>query len=70
MSKEQRQSLKLLEPGSFDACKNATGSMIAMLGHSEIDIKISDAGIETMESDDCRKMSRDDGDANDVLAII
>jgi len=69
MSKEQRQSLKLLEPGSFDACKNATVSMIAILGHSEIDIKISDAGIETMEPDDCRKMSRDDGDANDVLAI-
>jgi len=60
--------LKLLEPRSFDACKNAVASMIVMLGHSELDTEVSDAGMETAESNDCRGMSRKDGDVNDVLA--
>ena len=68
MSKEQRQSLKLWEPRSFDACKNAAAPMIAMLGHSELDMEVSDAGIETVESNDCRGLSKKDGDANSVLA--
>jgi len=42
--------------------------MIVMLGHSELDTEVSDAGIETAESDDCREMSKKDGDANGVLA--
>jgi len=54
MSKEQRQSLKLWKPGSFDAYKNAIAPMIAMLDCSELDMKVSDAGIESMESNDCR----------------
>ena len=70
MSKEQRQSSKLLEPGSFDVCKNAATPMIAMLGHSELNIEVSDTGMETVESDDCRGMSKKDGDANGVLAMI
>jgi len=70
MSKERRYSLKLLEPGSFDACKNAAAPMIAMLGYSELDIKVSDAGIETAESDDCRGVSKKDGDVNGVLATM
>ena len=68
MSEEQRQSSKLWEPGSFDICKNAAAPMIAMLGHSELDIEVSDAGMETAESDDCRGVSKKDGDANGVLA--
>jgi len=60
----------LLKPGSFDACKNAAAPMIAMIGHSELDIEVSDAGMETTESDDCRGMSRNNGDTNDVLAVI
>jgi len=43
--------------------------MIAMLGHSELDMEISDAGMETVESNDCRGMSRNDRDANGVLAM-
>ena len=70
MSKEQRQSLKLLESKSFDACKNAIAPIIAMLDHSEIDIEVSDVGMETVKSNDCRKILRDDGDANDVLAAM
>jgi len=41
-----------------------------MLDCSEIDIEVSDTGMETTESDDCREMSRDDGDANNMLAVI
>ena len=52
----------------MDACKNATAPMIAMLGCSELDREVSDAGMETTESDDCRGVSKKDGDANGVLA--
>ena len=68
MSKEQRQSSKLCEPGSFDARKNAAAPMIAMLGHPELDMEVSDASMETTESDNCRGVSKKDGDANGVLA--
>jgi len=44
--------------------------MIIMLDHSEIDTKVSDIDMETMKSDDCRQMSRNDRDANDMLAMI
>jgi len=63
MSKERRQSSKLWEPGSFDAYKNAAAPMIAMLGHSELDTEVSDAGMETTES-------KKNGDANGVLAAM
>ena len=68
MSEEQRQSSKLLKHRRFDACKNAVVSMIAMLGCSELDIEVSDVGMETMESDDCRGLSKDDRDINYILA--
>ena len=70
MFKEQRHSLKLLEPGSFDACKNAAAPIIAILGYSELDMEVSDTDIETVESNDCREVSKKDGDANGVLATI
>ena len=58
------------EPGSFDACKNATAPMIVMLGHSELDMEVSDVGMETTESNNCRGISGKNGDANGVLATI
>ena len=58
------------EPRSFDACKNAAAPMIAILGHSELDTEVLNVGIETMESDNCREMSKRDGDANGVLAAM
>ena len=70
MSEEQRQSLKLWEPGSFYVCKNAAAPMIAMLGRSELDIEVSDAGMKTVESNDCRGISRKNRDANSVLAMM
>jgi len=42
--------------------------MIAILGHSELDMEVSDTGMETAESDDCRGVSKKDGDANGMLA--
>ena len=70
MSEERRQSSKLWELGSFDVCKNAAAPMIAMLGRSELDTEVSDAGMETTEFDDCREMSKKDGDTNGVLAAM
>ena len=68
MSEERRQSSRLWEPGSFDAHKNAAAPMIAMLGRPELDTEVSDAGMETAESNDCRGVSKKDGDANSMLA--
>ena len=58
------------EPRSFDACKNAAAPIIAMLGRLELDMEVSDAGIETVTSDDCRGLSKKDRDANSVLATM
>ena len=40
-----------------------------MLGCSEVDTGVSDAGMETVESNNCREMSEDDGDANSMLVM-
>jgi len=37
----------LLEPESFDIHINTTAPIIAMLGHSEINMRVSDVSIET-----------------------
>ena len=44
--------------------------MIAILGCLELNTEVSDAGMETMGSDDCRRVSWKDEDANSVLATI
>ena len=40
-----------------------------MLDRLELDTEVSDASIETTESDDCRGVSKKDRDANGVLAV-
>ena len=70
MSEERRQSSKLWKPGSFDARKNAAAPMIAMLDCLELDTEVSDTGMETAESNNCRGVSKKDGDANSVLAAM
>ena len=50
-------------------CKNAAAPMIAILDYSELDMKVSDTGMETTESNDCRRVSKKDRDANGVLAV-
>ena len=59
----------MLEPRSFDVCKNAAAPMIAMLGCSELDMEVSDTGMETVEFNDCRGVSKKNRDANSVLAM-
>ena len=49
---------------------NAVVPMIAILGHLEVDMKVSDAGMETAESNNCREVLGDDRDTNGMLAII
>ena len=56
MSKEQRQSWKLLEPRSFDMYINTTAPIIIMLGCLKIDIEVLDVGMETMRFDDYREV--------------
>jgi len=51
------------------ARKNATALMIAMLGCSEIDTEISNTDVKTADFNDYREISRDDGDANSMLAV-
>ena len=59
----------MLEPGSFDVYKNAAAPMIAMLSHPKLDTEVSDADMETTESNNCRGLSKKDRDANGVLAV-
>jgi len=68
MSKEQKQSSKLLEPRSCDAHKNATALIIVILDCSKVDTEILDTDMETVGSDDYREVSEDDRDTNGVLA--
>ena len=44
--------------------------MMAMLGRSELDMEVSDAGMETVESNNCRGVSKKDRDANGMLAAM
>ena len=41
-----------------------------MLDYLELDTKVSDASMETMKSDDCRGVLRDDRDVNSMLAVM
>ena len=60
----------MLEPRRIDVHNNAAAPMIVMLGCSELDIEVSDAGMETAESNDCRGMFKKDRDANGMLATM
>ena len=48
--------------------KNTAIPMITMLGHSELDMEVSDTDMETIKSNDCRGVFRKNRDANGVLA--
>ena len=70
MSEEWRQSLKLLEPGSFNMHKNTAVSIITILGYLELDTKVSNTDMEHMGSNDCRGMLKANGNTNGVLATM
>jgi len=59
----------LLESGSFGIHKNTAVPIIVILDHSELDMEVSDVGMETTESNDYSGMSRKDTGANGVLAV-
>ena len=40
-----------------------------MLGCLELNMEVSDVGMETTESNDCKEMSRKNRDTNGVLAV-
>jgi len=44
--------------------------MIVILGHLEINMEVSNAGIETTDSNNYKEISRDNGDANGMLATM
>ena len=44
--------------------------MIVILDCLEIDMEVLDIGIETVESNECRRVSRGNRDINGVLAVI
>ena len=46
----------MLEPRSFDVCKNAAAPIIAMLDCSRLDIEIPDTDIKTIESNKYREI--------------
>ena len=60
----------MLEPGSFDVCKNTIAPIIVMLDHSELDTEVSDVGMETVKSDSCGGMLEASRDTNSMLATI
>ena len=41
-----------------------------MLGHLEINMKVSNADMKITESNDCKEILRDNRDANGVLATM
>ena len=57
----------MLEPRSFDACKNAAAPIIAMLGCSRLDIEVPDTGMKTVESNKYREILGDNRDASSIL---
>ena len=60
----------MLEHRSFGACKNAVVPIIVMLGHLEVDTKILNTDIRTIESDSYREVLGDNRNVNRVLAVI
>ena len=41
-----------------------------ILDCSKIDTEVLDTGMKTTESNNCREVSKDNGDANSVLAVM
>jgi len=60
----------LLKPSSFNAWRKVSTLIIVILNYSEVDIEVSEIGVETTKFSDCREMSGIDKVANSVLTII
>jgi len=64
-----KTKFEIMKTWEFNIHQNAAAPMIVMLGHSELDMEVSDAGMETMESNDYRGVFRKNGNTNSILAI-
>ena len=60
----------MLEPRNFNICINITVPIIAMLDCLEVDMEVSDTGMETAESNDYREISENNRDTKDMLAMM
>lgn len=58
------------EPRSFNIYKNVVAPIIAILDHLEANIKISYTGVETIESNNCKEILEDKGDAISTLVTM
>jgi len=70
MFKEWKQSWNLLKSESFNIYKKATTSIILLLDHLKLDMEISDIGMKTTRSNKYREISRNNRNANGMLATI
>ena len=52
----------MLESRSFDVYKKTTLPMIVMLDNLELNTKVSDISMETMETNDCRELLNNNED--------
>ena len=50
--------------------KNTIVLIIIISGCSEVNIKVSNANVKSVESNNCRKLSEDNKDLNGMLAMI
>ena len=41
-----------------------------MLDYLELDIEVSDTDMETIETNNCKRLSRDNRDTNNMLAMM
>ena len=57
----------MLEPRSFDTCKNAIALIIVILNYLELDTEVLDVGLTTTESNNYKEVSRDNSNANSIL---
>ena len=66
-----KTKLKFTRAWKFECVQECCNiPMIVMLYHSEVNLKISDADIETAEFNDCRELLENNIDTNSILAVI
>ena len=59
----------MLEPESLDIYKNTAAPIIVMLGCSEVNTKVSNAGMKNVRSNNYKEVLGDNRDANCILVV-
>jgi len=60
----------LLKPSSFNTWRKVSTLIIVILNYSEVDIEVSEIGVETTKFSNYREMSGINKVANSVLTIM